>query len=198
MANDFLIANINDSLERGSAGESDLRDLFAGFTCPPNPDVERFLSHQAIDFTKRNLSVTYLVSSKVDYELLAYFTLAIKSISVNASKFSNTMRRKIERISEVNEQTGEYILAAYLIAQLGKNFMDGANERITGDQLLQSAINTIKDIRRMVGGTVIFLETDEIPVLIAFYERNGFKRFAVRKSRGAQQQHKLVQLLKVM
>ena len=108
------------------------------------------------------------------------------------------MRRKIERVSEVNEQTGEYILSAYLIAQLGKNFADGANERITGEELLQAALDEIYGLRYKAGGTVVFLETDEIPALIAFYERNGFKRFAVRKSRGTQDQHKLVQLLKVM
>ena len=108
------------------------------------------------------------------------------------------MRRKIERVSEVNEQTGEYILAAYLIAQLGKNFTDGANERITGAQLLELALDKIRALQYMAGGTVVFLEADNVDKLIAFYEANGFKRFAVRKSRGIQQQHKLVQLLKVM
>ena len=175
-----------------------MRELFAGFSCPPNPDVERFFLHQAIDFAKRNQSVTYLVTSKADDELVSYFTLAIKSISVNAKGFSNTMRRKIERISEVNEQTGEYILAAYLIAQLGKNFMDGANERITGAQLLELALDKVHALQYMAGGTVVFLEADNVDKLIAFYERNGFKRFAVRRSRGTQQQHKLIQLLKVM
>ena len=221
MANDFLIANINDSLERGSKGEDDLRELFAGFTCPTNPDVERFFLHQAIDFTKRSQSVSYLLFANIDEKLLAYFTLTIKPISVNAANFSNSMRRKIERVSEVNEQTGEYILAAYLIAQLGKNFTGGANERMTGAQLLELALDKVHALQYMAGGTVVFLEADNMDKLIAFYERNAslcilhfsaiyinsvscaiaqrrFKQFAVRKSRSTQQQHKLVQLLKVM
>ena len=194
----FFTMNIRKYIEQGEEGEKLLNRLLTDYACPPNPDVERFLHNQAIDFTKRSQSVSYLLFANIDEQLLAYFTLTIKSISVNAANFSNTMRRKIERVSEVNEQTGEYILAAYLIAQLGKNFTDGANERITGDQLLQAALDEIYGLRYKAGGTVIFLETEEIPALIAFYEHNGFKRFAVRKSRGTQQQHKLVQLLKVM
>ena len=71
---------------------------------------------------------------------------------------SNTMRRKIERVSEVNEQTGEYILAAYFIAQLGKNFADGANKRISGEMLLRLALGKIIQLQDMAGGTVVFLE----------------------------------------
>ena len=112
--------------------------------------------------------------------------------------FSKMMRRKIERVSEVNEQTGEYLLSAYLIAQLGKNYNDGMNKRITGAQLLQSAIDAIRDAQYRLGGTVVFLEADNVEKLIDFYETNGFKRFAVRKSRGTQEQHTLVQLLRVM
>ena len=104
---DFKVTNIKNNITQGELGEEYLRRIFSRFRCPVNPDVECFFHESAIDFTKRNQSVTYLVTSKIDDELLAYFTLAIKSISVNAEHFSNTMRRKIERVSEVNEQTGE-------------------------------------------------------------------------------------------
>ena len=196
--NDFEVTNIKKYLERGKAGEEELKLLFSRFSCPLNLDVERFLMRQSIDFTKRNLSVTYIVVAKGSDELVGYFTLTIKAISVNASAFSKTMQRKIERVSEVNEQTGEYILAAYLVAQLGKNFTDKANKKITGAQLLDLALDKIRDAQYRLGGTVVFLEADNVDKLISFYEANGFKRFAVRKSRGAQEQHKLVQLLKVM
>ena len=92
---------------------------------------------------------------------MGYFAIAIKVITVNASMFSRTMQKKIERVSEVNEQTGEYVLPAYLIAQLGKNYKDGANERITGEQLLQNALDAVKQIQRLAGGTVVFLEAQE-------------------------------------
>ena len=198
MMNEFTVLNIRDKLRQGKSGEDFLMRVLPTFACPVNPDVERFLVRQSIDFTKRNQSVTYLVFSRDDGRLVGYFTLTIKPISVNASAFSRTMRRKIERVSEVNEQTGEYLLAAYLIAQLGKNYKDGMNKRITGAQLLQSAIDAIREAQYRLGGTVVFLEADNVPQLLDFYTRNGFKRFAVRKSRGTQDQHKLVQLLRVM
>ena len=44
----------------------------------------------------------------------------LKPITVNAENFSNTMKRKIARVSELDEENGTYTLSAYLIAQLGK------------------------------------------------------------------------------
>ena len=49
---DFTVTNIKAHLENGKEGEEHLRELFAGFSCPLNPDVERFFLHQAIDFAK--------------------------------------------------------------------------------------------------------------------------------------------------
>lgn len=37
-----------------------------------------------------------------------------------------------------------------------KNFTNGVNARITGEQLLQAAVNTIKELQYMAGGMVIF------------------------------------------
>ena len=197
--NAFFTVNVRKYIEQGKEGEKLLNRLLADYACPHNPDVERFLHNQAIDFTKRSQSVSYLLFANIDEKLLAYFTLAIKPISVNAANFSNTMRKKIERISEVNEQTGEYILSAYLIAQLAKNFKNGMNERITGENLLQAALDEIYSLRYKAGGTVVFLEADNVPPLLNFYETNGFKQFSVRKRRsGGEETGKLVQLLKVM
>ena len=99
--------------------------------------------------------------------------------------------------ADLKEQTGEYLVAAFLIAQLSKNFADGINEKVTGVQLLQSAPDAVCDAQYRLGGTVVFLETQNVPQLLAFYERNGFKRFAVRQSHSPDQ-HKLVQLLRVL
>ena len=195
--NDFSTLNICDKIKVGKEGEAFLDHVYSGFSCPKNPDVERFLCEQSINFTKKNQSVTYLVNEKITFDLVGYFALTIKAISVNANLFSNTMRRKIERVSEVNEHTGEYLVAAFLIAQLSKNFTDDINKRITGAQLLELAIDKIRALQYMEGGTVVFLEADDNPKLLSFYEANGFKRFAVRQSH-TPDQHKLVQLLKVL
>lgn len=204
MLNDVTVFNIREYLSaKGDKdlGEDELRQLLSEFFCDKNPDVERFLKEQSIEFTKKNQSVTYLVFSNEDASLVGYFTITIKPITVNAENFSNTMKRKIARVSELDEENGTYTLSAYLIAQLGKNFKDGANEKITGEQLLHAAVDTIKELQYMDGGMVIFLEAEDNDKLMHFYEdKNGFKQFDVRemKCRDKDEIHKLVQLLKVM
>ena len=110
------------------------------------------------------------------------------------------MKRKIARVSELDEENGTYTLSAYLIAQLGKNYKDRANEKITGEQLLQAAVDTIKELQYMAGGMVIFLEAEDNDKLMHFYEdENGFKRFDTKEVKaGTENVHILVQLLKVM
>ena len=71
------------------------------------------------------------------------------------------MIRKIERIGKYNKKRGTYTFSAYLIAQLGKNFNCNNGKLVTGEKLLNSAIETIKELQYKVGGTVVFLETEE-------------------------------------
>ena len=203
MLNDVSVFNIREYLSNqddGVLGEEALKEVLSEFLCEKNADVERFFKEQSIEFTKKNQSVTYLVVTNDDATLVGYFTLAIKPINVNADNFSNTMKKKIARVSELDPINGTYTLSAYLIAQLGKNYTDNANERITGEQLLQAAIDTIKKLQYMAGGMVIFLEAEDNEKLLDFYEnKNGFKRFSTKEVKsGSQDTHMLIQLLKVM
>ena len=129
-----------------------------------------------------------------------YFTLTIKPITVKAENFSNTMKNKIARVGELDEENGTYTLSAYLIAQLGKNYKDGVNEKITGKQLIQAALDTIKELQYMAGGMVTFLDAENKQKLLHFYEEeNGFKRFDVRETNSQMDEsHTLIQLLKVL
>lgn len=74
-ANNFIVLNIREYLENEDKrlGEETLVQLLSEFSCPLNPDVERFLKEQAIDFVKKHQAVTYLVLSLEDAELLGYF-----------------------------------------------------------------------------------------------------------------------------
>ena len=83
-----------------------------------------------------------------------------------------------------------------MIAQLGKNFNCANGELITGKELLNLAIETIKELQYRVGGTVVFLETEDNKKLLDFYIRkNNLKQFANRKT----EDHKeLIQLLKLI
>lgn len=202
MLNDITVLNIREYLSSDDKilGEEQLQQVLSEFLCSKNSDVERFLKEQSINFTKKNQSVTYLVFANEDAELLGYFTLTIKPISVSLDSFSNTLKRKIARVSELDVSTGTYTLSAYLIAQLGKNYANNANERITGKQLLQAAMETIKELQYMAGGMVVFLEAEDNENLMHFYEEeNGFKRFSVRQVEPVVGDNlELVQLLKVL
>lgn len=75
------------------------------------------MKHNSTEFTKKNQSVTYLVLSEEDTELLAYFTIALKPITVKGlSVTSNSAKRKLSRVSEYDEETQSYTMSAYLIA----------------------------------------------------------------------------------
>lgn len=118
-------------------------------------DVERFLKQQAIEFTKRiNLSLILYLKMK----MLLWWDI-LQSHSINIKNFSNKIKRKIARVSELNEMDGTYTLSAYLIAQLGKNFSDQTSAKITGKQLLQAAIDTIKELRYMAEEMVVFFRS---------------------------------------
>ena len=201
MNHDITVISIHEYLsayENQELGEKELKELFAEFFCSKNKDVEQFLKEQSIEFTKKNQSVTYLLFAKRTWSLLGYFTLAIIPISLKAEHFSNTAKRKIARVSQYDEINKTYTLSAYLIAQLGKNFANSVNEKISGTQLLQSAIEIIEEIQKMVGGMVVFLETENSEQLLDFYEKkNQFKRFDVRES-STKKDLNYIQLLKIL
>lgn len=143
--------------------------------------------------------MTYLVFATDDAQLLGYFALTIKPITVSGEPFSNTTRKKLSRVSTLNEKEHTYSLAAYLIALLGKNYTGGANERITGAELLALAVNQIELIQYQAGGMVIFLEANNEEKLLTFYGNNRFqpfdRRFAERKDK---EPHELIQFLRLL
>ena len=75
----------------------------------------------------------------------------------------------------------KYIVSAPLIGQLGKNYTNDYNALITGDELLNIACDTVKEAQRLIGGRLVYLECENIPSLINFYQRNGFFNFGRRK-----------------
>ena len=58
-ANNFIVLNIREYLENDNKrlGEEILVQLLSEFSCPLNPDVERFLKEQAIEFAKKHQAV---------------------------------------------------------------------------------------------------------------------------------------------
>jgi len=171
--------------------------LLSDFSCPENPDVEYFLLHNAIEFTKKDQSITYLVFDAEDASLVGYFSLTVKPISVQASNISKTMAKKLSRVSILDEETQSYTTAAYLIAQLGKNYSLPKEKRIPGNILLGFALETISNLQYSVGGVMEFLECEDNEFLLNFYTQNHFKPFDTRiTSSQNNEPHTLHQLLK--
>lgn len=196
----YSVINIRKYLENDPRlGEDDLVQILSEFSCEKNPDVERFLKKSSIEFTKKNQSVTYLVFSVEDGELLGYFTIALKPLTVRGETVSNTIKKKLLRISELDEQSQTYTMSAYLIAQLGKNYANGANTRISGAELLEAAWKVIREMQYRGGGVVTFLEANNENRLLSFYEDNRFQKFDTRQTAaGSEDSHELIQLLRLL
>lgn len=80
MSDKYFTINIRAYLDKDEPtyiGEESLYDLLSDFSCPENPDVEYFLLHNAIEFTKKDQSITYLILGAEDASLVGYFSLAV-------------------------------------------------------------------------------------------------------------------------
>jgi hypothetical protein len=196
----YIVINIRRYLgsDNPQLGENRLLQVLSGFSCPKNPDVEHFLKSNSIEFTKKNQSVTYLVFLSSTMELVGYFTLALKPLTVRGETVSNTVKRKLLRVSELDEQSQTYTMSAYLIAQLGKNFSSGVETKVTGAELLELAWNEIEKMQYMGGGMVTFLEADNKERLLSFYQTNRFQPFDIRQTKGTEEQHELIQFLRLL
>ena len=202
ITDNYFAINIRKYLALGDdkeAGEPALVKLLSEFSCPKNPDVERFLKNSAIEFTKKNQSVTYLVFSKNSGEMLGYITLALKSLAIRGETVSKTTKRKLLRVGELDENSDTYTMSAYLIAQLGKNYTDGRDKEITGNVLIELAWMMIEKAQYMFGGMVTFLEAENEEKLLSFYSSNRFSQFDTRQSTSDKDEsHELVQLLRLL
>ena len=199
--NKYRIINIRRYIgnENPELGEDELLQILSEFSCPLNPDVERFLKYSSIEFTKKNQSVTYLVFSVADGKLLGYFTLALKPLTVRGETVSNTVKRKLLRVSELDKKSDTYTMSAYLIAQLGKNYSENDGKMITGAELLGLAWDKIKATQYMFGGMVTFLEAENEEKLLSFYRDNRFSQFDTRKTiSDTDESHELIQLLRLL
>lgn len=173
-----FIASMRDP-SKGIRNES---DLIPDFSCPLNPDIEYFLKHKAIEFDRQSISKTFLVFASYQDKpvLVGYYTLANKTIVIRRRRISRTLWDRIKKFGSVIQETNTCSISAPLIAQLGKNYFNSYNELITGDELLQMAINQVKVLQGIVGGKVVYLECEDDEHLIGFYERNQFRKFDER------------------
>jgi hypothetical protein len=139
------------------------------------------------------------VFSVADGKLLGYFTLALKPLTVRGETVSNTVKRKLLRVSELDKKSDTYTMSAYLIAQLGKNYSENDGKMITGAELLGLAWDKIKATQYMFGGMVTFLEAENEEKLLSFYRDNRFSQFDTRQTiSDTDESHELIQLLRLL
>ena len=118
-----------------------------------NSDVEQFLTQKAVQATKLNTAATYLVASYREKRLdvLGYFTLANKMLTLKRSSLSKRECKEISRFGYFDEESESYKLPAILIAQFSRNFhKDSAS--IGGSELMDIALDKIRDILHSTSG----------------------------------------------
>lgn len=177
----YKIVTIDSLVE--SIGEEGLNAILSNYSCPINADIEEFLHYKAIIFSRQGLAKTHLVfaSYQSDVVLVGYFSLANKTLFIpDKTRIGTSLKKRLAKFSTRIPETKMTILTAPLIAQLGKNYTNGYNTLITGDELLKMACDTIQTAQLALGGKAAYLECAPVPGLIHFYEENGFQVFSER------------------
>ena len=188
----FTSINILDFLE--DVGKEALEGLLQNFSCPLNWEIEDFLRTKAIDFAVKKISMTYLVFNE-DNDLLGYYTLTHKSVTIPKENLSKTTQRRIERFSSLDTDANSYQASAFLLAQLGKNLSIDTGKGIKGNELLKCSLDVLKKVQHLIGGGIIFLECEDKPKLIDFYQQNNFRPYNMRTASDGVAYHQLLSLL---
>lgn len=173
----------------------EIQSFISGFKCSINEEVEKFLINNSIDFTNKHQAISYLIFNKYKSQsnVVAYFTLSIKPISISREKLSLTGLKKVLRLSEFNDSEISISTAAYLIAQIGKRDKSSINI----DIIFEFIDYIISKVQNTCGGVVEFLESENNEKLISLYQNKGFKTFNIRKSKSGEER-KLVQMYRLI
>lgn len=98
----------------------------------------------------------------------------------------------------MDEATDSYILSAFLIAQFGKNYQYEESNALKGNELMDMTIVTLKEIQHQIGGGVVYLECEDKPQLLSFYQ-NQENRYQVFGDRYSEKDSvKYIQLMKII
>lgn len=169
------IVNILDWIEDETVREEEIQSVLSDFSCSKNPEVENFIHNQAIDFAKRKTAITYLIYNEND-DLGGFFAVTHKSITIPDNLLSKREQRRLRQYAVLED--GKYVVSAFLVAQLARNFQQTDRHIIGGAELLDYCINVIEQIQHMVGGRIIILECESGNAkLEEFYRRNCFRDY---------------------
>lgn len=178
--NAFKTVNILDLIDL--VGEEEIKKILSDFSCEKNMEIELFVGKNAIDFSKKKISVTYLVFNE-EMELAAIFALTHKAIQITNEGISKSAQKKIQRFAQLDECSNSYIVSAFLIAQFGKN-SNYSGKPLSGNYLMRITEEVLSQIQRAIGGGIVYLECEEKENLLKFYQsnENGYRIFDDRFS----------------
>lgn len=135
---DYAELNLLDMLD--TYGEDKLQAILSCFICPQNIDVQNFIQTKAIEFSRQRIAMTYLIFSDNSHpELVGYFTLANKFVSISGNVLSKTLQKRILKFSQYDRELDRFFVSMPLIAQLGRNFNPSFTSFIPGRELLAMA-----------------------------------------------------------
>lgn len=156
--------------------DNEISDFLCSFSCEDiNKDVHRFFRKKSLAFARSNISATHLVLSSDFNNILAFYTLVCKPLSVNADGLTEENQNSLELFCRLNKSTNCYAFSAYLIAQLGLNYAPGLNGSLNGDELMALILDHLRRIRINLGGNLTFVEYETgNKKLFDYYTRNGF------------------------
>lgn len=175
----FSVKSITDVID--TQGNNVVDDMIGCFSCRYNSEIDVYLRTRAIDFSRKSVTVTHLVFDDDSGLFVGYFALTHKPVVFHAAALSGVQRKRVERFARLNAENGAYTVSAFLIAQIGKNYLARNGELITGEELLALARNRLLAAKAQIGGQVVFVEMEHGNAKLAkFYADNGFVPFGTR------------------
>mgnify|MGYP007115062860 CR=1 FL=1 len=162
----YQIINLKDIYNE--LGENNTKELLKEFSCPINKDVEYFIKNRAIEFSKQDISRTYIVMSSYKQKnvIAGYFAITNKSTIIKKFILSKTKRKRLLRFANYDEDIKGYHIALPLIGQIGKNFYNNYKPQRSDYQVVlflfpdkesyhaRSYIRPYPDHERPSGGSV--------------------------------------------
>lgn len=165
---DYGIVSLDEILSNLTEEEVQVR--LNKFVCTRDADRQDFLRNKAVMFEKKGMARTYLALS--DGNIMGYFTISIRCLRIpDDQNISKSLSKKM------NVDPDNNVAQSYLVGQLAK--ANGTYDGL-GAELLEEAVDIVKDANKLVGCRVI--RVDCADGLIHFYETHGFRHLCITEA----------------
>lgn len=159
-----------------------VKSILASFhsieTSGESHDVEKFLHKKAIDFEKTAIATTYLIFDTETSNLLGFFSLANKPLTMSKKNFDSLSKTQQRKLRQSGRTIGtKFQVNSYLIGQLGKNYAENvvpSKITLTGKELLTLAYDKVVEASSIIKAKYVWIECEEVDYLMDFYQSFGF------------------------